>query len=126
MSHENTTPESTYPPLERPTFTSQIPPYLLEKASDSDKYILAQLSTLSQFIPWAVTAALEGNALVRKTNGRLIKAEADIVVIQEDRVAVRSGWKAIFKAGAIIGGAISFVVTLIEGLYYLGILGGHK
>lgn len=117
-SHEPL-PESSYPPLERPVFTSQIPPYLLEKASESDRYILAQLSILTQFIPWSVEAHLETNSLVRKTNGRLLRAEGDITDIQEARAAQRSGWKAILKSWSLVVGVIGFIASLIEAYWYL-------
>ena len=120
-SNDNTLPESTYPPLERPVLTSQIPPYLLEKASDSDKYILQQLSVLTQFIPWSVEAHLNTNAAVRRTNGRLIQAENNISSIQGSREEARTGWKYVITVGSIIGGGIAFLVTVIEGLYYLGL-----
>lgn len=122
MPSDNIIPDSTYPKLERPDFKSQIPAYLLESASDRDRFIIEQLNILTQFIPWSVEAHLLLDSNLRRTNGRLIRAEDNIAAIQSDRKSEKRGWKFIFLACGVVAGFISFIVTIIEGLYYLGIV----
>lgn len=122
MPSDNIIPDSTYPPLERPEFKSQIPAYLLESASDRDRFIIEQLNILTQFIPWSVEAHISINEMARKTNGKIIRAEVDIEKIKTDRKSEKKGWKFIFLACGVVAGFISFIVTIIEGLYYLGIV----
>lgn len=68
-------PESTYPALEKPEFKSDIPPHLIKDVGESEKYVLEQLSILSQYVNWSVKAQMDTNSAVRRTNGRLIKVE---------------------------------------------------
>jgi hypothetical protein len=117
MSHDNhVLPESTYPSLERPDFKSQIPPHLLADASEAEKHIVEQLSVLTQFAQWSTTAHISTMESVRKTNGRLIKAENDIADLQEDKKFLKSGWKVLVVAGGVISGFISFVVMVWQAL----------
>lgn len=107
-------PDSTYPPLLPPVeFKSQIPDHLLMGASDTDRYIMAQISILRQYNDWKVNALVETHSYVRKTNGRLIRAEEDIKDLKADRKSVKVGWKVIT---AIVGGVIT-VVTLAVSIY---------
>lgn len=76
MSIESTPPfQSAYPSLERPVFQPSVPEFLLEGASDQDKYIISQLSLVNQYVQWAVTTEMSTHSQVLKTNGRLIRAE---------------------------------------------------
>ncbi len=114
MSHDQkTVPESSYPSLEHPTFKSQIPEYLLRDATDADKHIMAQLSVLTQFSEWSTKAHISTMESVRKTNGRLIKAEDDIVTLKGDKKSVKVGWKVI----CFIGGAIVTVASTLAAIY---------
>lgn len=75
-----------------PDFKSDIPSYLLEKCSESERYLIETIVTLSKKADWQ-TARMEkqderlaedrtmlGDILiqVKTTNGRLIKAEGEI------------------------------------------------
>lgn len=107
-------PESTYPALERPEFKSQIPPHLLAEASDADKHIMGELSKLGQFSHWSVDAHISTMESVRKTNGRLIRAEEKIKDLEDDRKSFVRGWKLIVTIGVIIGSFVGFVSTLLN------------
>lgn len=113
-SHEDVTPDSTYAQLVAPAeFKSQIPAYLLNGASDQDKHIMAELSIGSQYNKWLVNALVETHAQVRRTNGRLIRAEEDLKDLKGDRKSVKVGWKVI----GWIAGAVVTLVTLIAAVY---------
>jgi hypothetical protein len=111
-SHPDVAPESTYPSLERPEFRSQIPPHLLADASDAEKHIVEQLSILTQFAQWSTTAHISTMESVRKTNGRLIRAEENLKEIQDDKKLLKSGWKAVVVIGGVISGFASFIALI--------------
>jgi hypothetical protein len=109
-------PDSTYPTLEKPDFKSQIPEHLTKDASDAEKYIMAQLSILTQFADWDVKAHMGTNEQVRKTNGRLLRAEANITVLREDKKFWKRGWGFIVTVVGVVGGLISFLILVIGAL----------
>ena len=71
----NTADRSTYPPLEKPIFHDIIPAHLLVGIDAQAKYVIEQLSMISQQNEWLIKAATDTNTQVRHTNGRLIKQE---------------------------------------------------
>jgi hypothetical protein len=110
MSDTVPVPESTYPELKEPIFTSDIPPMLLEQSTPSERYILEQLSIVKQFIPWSVDAAMLTHSAVRRTNGRVISLEQS----REKVKNVLKSWYGI--AGGIIAliGGIAGIVEIVE------------
>ena len=112
-SSDQVIPESTYPALVKPEFKSQIPAPLLESASESDRYIMEQLSILTQFADWSVNAHMVTDSSVRKTNGRLIRAEANIHSLQMDEQRVAWSWKTIAKIGTAIAGLATFLYYVV-------------
>lgn len=61
MSQDNDDKESKYRELEAPEFKSLIPPHLLGKLSEQEKYLVETLSVLGQQNAWLINATLEGN-----------------------------------------------------------------
>ena len=113
-SNDQDIPESTYPVLIKPTFESQIPEPLLEGASPADRYIMEQLSKLSQFADWSVNAHLSTDSSVRKTNGRLIRAERNVADLQKAEDRVIWSWKTLAKVGAGLGGLACFIYYIVN------------
>ncbi len=114
---DDTPAESSYPPLHPPPeYTSQIPAHLLVDASEQDKHIMHTLSIGSQYDRWLVEAAIRTHEQVRATNGRLLRAEASIKGLQEDRKAVLSGWKLLTAIAVGAAGVISFLITVYKAL----------
>lgn len=114
-SDDSSKPVSSYAPLEAPAdFRSQIPAHLLTDASPQDKHILEALSVGAQYDQWLVNAAVLTHSQVVRTNGRLLKAEADIKELQEDKQFLKSGWKAIVAVAGVVGGIVSFLVMLYQ------------
>jgi hypothetical protein len=110
--------ESNYPELERPNFTPNIPAYLMEGASEQDKYIIQQLSILNQFADWSVNAHLATNKEVRHTNGRVTKMEDRVDNLGEK--AQKS--EEIYPTGSYIAQAYRILQNkVILGLMVLGI-----
>lgn len=110
-------PESTYAALKPPgEFKSQIPSHLLVDATPQDQHILHTLSIGAQYSEWLVNAALETHSQVRRTNGRLLRAEADIAQLKDDKRSFISGWRAIAALAGIISGVVSFFVLLYQAL----------
>ena len=115
--HSDTVPESTYPPLTAPQFQSQIPDYLLKDATDQDKHIMAQLSVLTQISEWSIKAHISTMESVRKTNGRLIRAEENIQDLKGESDTVKVGWKVIAKIAAVVVGTITLAMTVYQALH---------
>ncbi len=115
MSHDHdVVPDSTYPPLEPPgEFKSQIPEHLLKGASETDRYIMAQMSIMRQYSDWSVKALLSQSKDIRLTNGKVRRAGQDIEDLKADRKNVKIGWKVI---SGIVGG-IAAVVTFVLMVY---------
>lgn len=117
LDDDKSIPESSYAALKPPEeFKSQIPDHLLADATPQDKHIMAALSINSQYSAWLVNAALETHSQVRRTNGKLLKAEAEISALKDDRKAVISGWKLIAAIGGILAGIASFLITVYQAL----------
>ena len=104
--------DSIYPPLEKPEFKSQIPEHLLAGASEAEKHIVSQLSVLTQFADWSVHAHMGTNDQVRRTNGRLVRAETELVHIEEEKQFLRSGWKVLVVIGGVLSGFVSLFSLL--------------
>lgn len=112
--HDDVIPDSTYPPLEPPgEFKSQIPEHLLGQMSDTDRYMLEQMSILRQHNDWSTKAHLSIDRSVRLTNGRLRRAESDIADLKGDKHSVKVGWKVI---AAIVGGIVTLAGLIIGAL----------
>ncbi len=107
-------PESSYPELVKPDFKSQIPEHLLANSSAAEKHIMAQLSRLSSFADWSVEAHLSTNGAVRRTNGRLLKAEAKLEQIDEDKKFLDRSWKVLVAVGGGLAGLASAVVAIYQ------------
>ncbi len=112
----DTIPESSYPPLEKPEFKSQIPAHLLAEASPAERHIISELSTLSQFAQWSIGAHLSTDSQVRRTNGRLIKAETNIETLKEDKKTVLTSWKTIAALVTGAAGLIAFLITVYQAM----------
>jgi len=94
-SSNESQPKSSYPALDKPEFKPNVPSFLLEGASEQDRYIIEQLSLVNQYAQWAVTTELSTHEQVLKTNGRLIRAEKDVKDAKEDLNSLKSQAKAV-------------------------------
>lgn len=84
-------------------FQSRLPAYLLDGKSESEKYLLTEMSRNSHFIEWAGPILVSSNYESRKTNGRLKRVEAWKAMIMN--------WKVLLVA---LGGLITFVASVIQ------------
>ncbi len=85
-STDDSTPpfKSQYPVLVRPDFKPNVPGFLLEGATDQDRYIIESLSLVNQYAQWSVNTEMSTHEQVLATNGRLMRAEKGIRDTQED------------------------------------------
>ncbi len=105
--------DSSYPILQPPgEFHSQIPEHLLVDTSPTERYIMEQISIVRQHMDWSVQAHLSTDRNVRKTNGRLLRVEAEVTHIKEDKKLLKSGWKVLVIIGGAITGFASFLALL--------------
>jgi hypothetical protein len=110
---DNIEPESTFPVLEKPEFKSDIPPHLIKEVGESERYMLDQLSIVSQYVAWSVKAQMDTNAAVRRTNGRLIKVERWKEMLQSWWVLAGVAVSVIGGIGALTGIA-DFVLKILK------------
>ena len=83
------TDRSSYPELKKPIFHDNIPSHLLAGIDDQSRYIIQQLSMISQQNEWLISAAIDTNAQVRHTNGRVLGLEEWKRPIEEADVAAK-------------------------------------
>lgn len=98
----HTEDESTYPEIELPTFKSDIPAPLLAGSTEEARYILENLSMLTQYVKWSAPVLIAINEQTRKTNGRVIRLES--------WRAMFSNWWVLILGAATIGGGIAGLV----------------
>lgn len=72
-SDRNIELDSDIPVTTLPTdgFQSRIPPYLLEGKSESEQFMLNEMSKMGHFIEWAAPLMINSNLEQRKTNGKV-------------------------------------------------------
>lgn len=87
--------KSRYPKLELPVFESKIPPHLVNKMSDQEKWLVETISKLDQKTDWLLQKMVE-------TSGHVV--EIDI------RTAKIEDWKTIFSGKWALIGAICFML----------------
>lgn len=85
------TPESDYPEISLPIggFKSNIPEYLLHESDPQMKWLMEEMSKNTQATNFGVTAAIDTNTQVRKTNGRLKMAEKNITDLKQDVIILK-------------------------------------
>jgi len=105
--------ESSYPPLERPQFHSNIPPHLLQGVDDQTKYVIESLSLIDQQNQWLIKAAIDTNEQVRHTNGRVKNLE-------KVRDKITSFWvvlMGIILSLSTILGLIALIIKMVKGVW---------
>jgi hypothetical protein len=82
----NDQPPSDYPELTIPVggFKSNIPEHLFKDDDPQMRWLMEEMSKNTQATEFCVRAAVDTNAQVRKTNGRLKGAEQKIIDSQAD------------------------------------------
>lgn len=75
-------------------FASNIPPHLLDGADDQTRWLMNEMSKNSQGIEWTCHGLLDTNRQVRRTNGRLLKAEAEITDLSSKMESLETQAKA--------------------------------
>jgi hypothetical protein len=90
---------SRYPELEKPEPRSTIPPHLLGKLSDQERWIIESLSRMESVHAWLVKAALDGN-------------RADIE--NDLRTQELEDWKAmVCSKWAVVGGFLLLILPIL-------------
>lgn len=116
MSTENQNVQ-TYELLEPPEFKSSIPPHLLGKLSDSDRWLVETMSRLENQNNWLVGA-------VKRVNKDTLDCDRRIIGVRKD-VSTISDWKQLMTGKWAIIGVITMIVVpvllkfLLDGLWHL-------
>lgn len=100
---------SSYPPLTKPDFKPTVPDFLLEGASEQDKYIIAQLSLVNQYAQWSITTELSTHEQVLKTNGRVLRAESDVRALKSAVENLQRDMDHVKPVTKVIAGAWRFL-----------------
>ena len=115
MSAQSNNFESLYPKLERPTFQSTVPPHLLGKLTDQERYVVEMLSRSEQQNEWIINAILENNRIYRDLDRRLQQLSSDL----DARVSKVEGWQKTVTSKWAVVVAIFLWVSPIVGKYAL-------
>lgn len=96
---------SDIPEMTLPTggFTSKIPSYLLEGKSESEQFILNELSKMGSFIEFAGPMMAATHSQVRRTNGK--------VAILWNIKEMALGWKGLLGT---VAGLAAFIASVFE------------
>lgn len=83
---------SDYPELTLPPggFVSKVPAPMLDGATPVDRWMMDEMSRNTQATEFCMRAAVEANALIRQTNGRLKVAEAQLADHEDDIAATKT------------------------------------
>lgn len=97
--------QSDIPPVMVPAngFSSRIPPYLLEGRTESEQFVLNEVSKMGAFIEWAAPILVSSNLQARKTNGRV----SILWSIKE----MALGWKGLLGT---VAGLAAFIASVFE------------
>lgn len=116
--------DSSFPPFEGPPdLKSQIPEHLLAGATPFEKHVIGELSIMRQHDEWSTQLHRDTNQRVRQVNGKLRRAQDDIVEtqtnvkeLQDDRKTFVGGWKLIVAIVVGFAGVTSFVLSVYQAL----------
>jgi len=86
--------KSRYPVIELPVFESKIPPHLVNKMSDQEKWLVETISKLDQKTDWLLTKIVE-------TSGHVLELDVRTARIED--------WKAVFSGKWAIIAAVCFM-----------------
>lgn len=99
--------KSRYRELAAPEFHSNVPPHLLNKLTETEKWIIESLSVIQTGQAWQIEQVLECNRIDREIDGRLEKLE-EWKSYLSGRVAITA-----VIAGIILTGTVGFVFKVV-------------
>jgi hypothetical protein len=116
MSSDN---QNSYETIEPPQeFKSSIPPHLLEKLSDSDRWLVETMSRLENQNNWMMNAIRRVNKDVMDVDRRVINVGKDVSILSEWKQLMSGKWAVIACVILIvIPVALKFVLDLIWHLW---------
>lgn len=95
LDHMSEEVKSRYQKIELPEFESKIPPHLVNKMSDQEKWLVEAISKLDQKTDWLLQKMVETGGAVLDIDIRTAKIE---------------DWKTIFSGKWALIGAVGFMV----------------
>lgn len=108
MSDSDDKYQSRYELLEKPDFKPTIPPHMLAKLSESEKYIVSAISVSEQQYAWLVEHALA-------TNRNLIEMDSWRQSMERWKTIITSKWAVLAIIGGMVAPAVLF--ALMEWLF---------
>ena len=102
--------KSRYEPLAVPEFKSAIPPHLLGKLTEQERYLVETLSKMEQQNSWQIVACVKANTAIIDLDTRQSKVE-----LWKERLM--SKWSLLVIAGALI---VPMIVKALFDHYVLG------
>jgi hypothetical protein len=117
MSDNNQTAPRSYEVIEVKEFKSSIPPHLLGKLSDSDRWLVETMSKLENQNNWLVTAILKINKDVLDCDRRISDTRKDVSTLAEWKQIISGKWAVVGVLGLL---ALSVVFKfLFDALWHL-------
>jgi len=117
MSNEQSNAPRAYELLELREFKSTIPPHLLGKLSESERYIVETLSRLENQNNWLVSALLKVNKDVLDCDRRINEIKKDVSIISDWKQLISGKWAVLAALGLIIASAS--VKLIFDALWHL-------
>lgn len=103
--------------IEAPQFQSRIPAYLLEGKSESEQFILNEVSKMGHFCEWIAPIIISSNQEARKTNGRVKRLEANVGDL-DIHAEVEKGrdFRKMFKSWWMLVGGLFALIAALAGV----------
>lgn len=123
--------QNRYEPVVEKEFKSTIPPHLLGKLSDSERYLVETMSKLESQFNWAVVAILQNNRHVRDCDTRLTTLEENAETGEQasasskeykDKLDKLWDWKQSVSGKWGILGAVGIVILSVVLKFLLDLL----
>ena len=106
MSNEQSNAPRAYELLELREFRSSIPPHLLGKLTESDRYLVETVSKLENQNNWLTSAVLKINKDVLDCDRRITDTCRDVTGILDWKQLISGKWAAVTVIGVIVLSAL--------------------
>ncbi len=114
MSNEQPSAPRAYELLEIREFKSSIPPHLLGKLSESERYLVETMSRLENQNNWLVNALLKVNKDVLDCDRRITETNRNVATV--------SDWKQLMSGKWAVLAAISLILLSVLAKFLLDAL----
>jgi len=117
MSNEQSSAPRAYELLELREFKSTIPPHLLGKLSESERYLVETMSRLENQNNWLVSALLKVNKDVLDCDRRITEINKTVATLSDWKQLISGKWAVVAALGLVVLSALLKMV--FDALWHL-------